>query len=775
MKKKKIFFVLLIITISTMFFYENIGKIEQANNINTHNLKQAYENDLIENTNFYGVGLTEEIPDKYNTGCIGEEEFTIVDEACTYEGIVFRTYVQGEETRFLVNLQTTNAGMAKEIVIRDTTFTLPIRISNVSSLSEKKTITFENCKLAGVLIDEAPGNLEVNINNCDIAKVSGSNITIDKSYLGGTYYDCINAFVNVTATNCYFADLAHPQNPELAAIHGDGIQVWGITGTDIEDIYLYNCRMEIPGIKMTGNLSDATVNACLMIQPERSNAKNLLFEKCILNGGGYTIYAKPSGGTWALDNVVFKDIQVGNAKVYGTTHPTYPPTVTFDNVKDTNLLYVASVWKDSSGIIHLSASNDTAADRTLLIVTEQGEKTVTIPKCMKSNEIPADTPFSDMPFDIDIEAGGKSEWLLCYDITDGNNTLIRRQIFEETEVTELEIKTKPTKVEYYEGSETLDLTGAKITVTYLDGYTEEIDITNDMITGFDSAILGEQTITVTYSGQTTTFKINITEREITSIEIKSGPVKAEYTKDYEDLDLTGAKITINYSNNTSEEINITNDMVTGFDNTVLGENTVTVTYKGKITTFKVNIVKREIVSIELKSGPTKTEYIQNYENLDLTGAKIIIHYSDNTSEEINVINDMVTGFNNSMLGEQTITVTYSGKIVTFRINIIEPNTNNSNEEGNNSNTENSSNNTNNNNNNENSNNSNNINNNNSNTQNNSNNIVNNTPNNALNTDDTVHNGKLPKTGESAKIYFPTIALIIVAVISYKKYSFFKEI
>jgi len=740
-KKRKFIVILIVIIINAMFFSINIQNVEQISSSRVFNLQQAYESDLIENTNFYGVGLTEEIPDKYNTGCEGEEDFTVIDGPCTYEGVIYTQYVSGGITRLRITLETTNANMAETIVIKNTTFTLPIRITGTGTLSQKKTITFENCKLAGVIAGPENGNLDIYINSCDVAQVYGSNITIDKSYLGGTYNDTLNAFVNVTVTNSYFADLAHPQEGE---IHSDGIQTYGIDGMDIEDIYLYNCRMEIPGIKITGNITTATVNACLMIQPAYSNAKNLLFEKCILNGGGYSIYAKPSGGTWSLDNVVFKDIQVGNAKIYGIKHPTYPPTVTFDNVEDTSSLYVASVWKDTSGIIHLSASNDTAEDRTLLVITEQGEKTVTIPKCMKSNEIPADTPFSELPFDIDIEAGGKSDWLLCYDITDGNNTLIRRQIFDETEVTELKIKTNPTKMEYYEASEALDLTGAKITVSYSDGYEEEINITNDMTTGFDSSILGEQTITVTYNGQTVTFKINIIEREITSIELKSGPVKAEYTKNYDDLDLTGAKITIHYSNNTSEDINITDTMVTGYDNSTLGENTITVTYKDKVTTFKVNIVEREITSIELKSGPTKIEYIQNYEALDLVGAKITIHYSDNTSEDINIITDMTAGFDNTILGEQTVTIMYKGISTTFKVNVVTSSSNNSNSNNNSDN---------------------------SNSQNNSNS---NPQNNTSGVDDTVYKGDLPETGIS-KVYFPAVALIIIAGISYKRYKFFGEI
>lgn len=70
--------------------------------------------------------------------------------------------------------------------------------------------------------------------------------------------------------------------------------------------------------------------------------------------------------------------------------------------------------------------------------------------------------------------------------------------------------------------------------------------------------------------------------------------------------------------------------------------------------------------------PTKTKYIQNKEEIDLTGGKIKIDYNDNTSEEIDLKSALVKveGFDNKSLGKNTLTVTYMDKTTTIEVEII---------------------------------------------------------------------------------------------------------
>ncbi len=74
--------------------------------------------------------------------------------------------------------------------------------------------------------------------------------------------------------------------------------------------------------------------------------------------------------------------------------------------------------------------------------------------------------------------------------------------------------------------------------------------------------------------------------------------------------------------------------------------------------------------IEVTSLPTKTKYTKNKDTLELTGAKLTLIYTDGTSEVINITNDMVTGFDNSIAGKQNLTVAYKDKSATFEIEVI---------------------------------------------------------------------------------------------------------
>ena len=73
-----------------------------------------------------------------------------------------------------------------------------------------------------------------------------------------------------------------------------------------------------------------------------------------------------------------------------------------------------------------------------------------------------------------------------------------------------------------------------------------------------------------------------------SIAMKTQPTKTTYSTG-DALDVTGAKITVTELDNTSEDVNVTSAMCSGFDSTTAGTKTVTVTYRGQTTTFTVTV------------------------------------------------------------------------------------------------------------------------------------------------------------------------------------------
>ncbi len=70
--------------------------------------------------------------------------------------------------------------------------------------------------------------------------------------------------------------------------------------------------------------------------------------------------------------------------------------------------------------------------------------------------------------------------------------------------------------------ENLNVTNLKIKVTKNDGTTETVDVTKDMVTGFDSAAVNESLpLTITYQGTTTTYIISVDQSPYTGTQAKA--------------------------------------------------------------------------------------------------------------------------------------------------------------------------------------------------------------------------------------------------------------
>ena len=72
------------------------------------------------------------------------------------------------------------------------------------------------------------------------------------------------------------------------------------------------------------------------------------------------------------------------------------------------------------------------------------------------------------------------------------------------EVESIEVASQPTKTIYAQGEE-LDTAGLVIKATYIDGTWE--NVTAFITSGYDPEVVGEQTVTVSYLGKTTTFNV----------------------------------------------------------------------------------------------------------------------------------------------------------------------------------------------------------------------------------------------------------------------------
>ena len=237
------------------------------------------------------------------------------------------------------------------------------------------------------------------------------------------------------------------------------------------------------------------------------------------------------------------------------------------------------------------------------------------------------------------------------------------------DVVNISMQRLPDTLRYLQGTQ-LDLTGAEILVEYSPMGTETLQVTSDMITGYDPNQAGIQTVTVTYKNHTTTFQVEVVDNDLKSIAMKQMPKKVQYLLGMEELDLTGAQLSAVYGWDGEKILDITPDMVSGFDKNVAGTQTVTVTFGGLTTTFQVEVLDDRIEGITIQQLPGKLQYSQGLETLDLTGVTIAVQHSHSGVTLVPVTEDMVTGFDNLTGGMKTVTVTYQGFTATFEVEVV---------------------------------------------------------------------------------------------------------
>ena len=275
----------------------------------------------------------------------------------------------------------------------------------------------------------------------------------------------------------------------------------------------------------------------------------------------------------------------------------------------------------------------------------------------------------------------ESEYGINHKVTKNLTIKYEEDGTQKTATYEIEIINKITSIKMhttpktnYNVNDTLDVTNGEILVTRQTGEPEVKEITKDMVTGFDSSKENTKLplkVTYTENGETkeTSYEVSVKD-SVTSISIKANPSKTEYRYG-ESLDLTGATISVVKGSGTTD-IPITDNMVSGYDPTTVGKQTVKVSYGGKDTTFEVT-VKDYVKDITL-TAPTKTEYKYG-EALDLTGGKVQKVMASGAQEPAVDLTDSsvtVSGYNANKAGKQTITVEYEGIQKTFEVTVVDP-------------------------------------------------------------------------------------------------------
>lgn len=244
---------------------------------------------------------------------------------------------------------------------------------------------------------------------------------------------------------------------------------------------------------------------------------------------------------------------------------------------------------------------------------------------------------------------------------------------KEKQLTGIEITATPNKLNYYVG-QSLDLTGMQVMASYNDG--TKVQVNDYAVTGYDPAKSGPQTVTVSYGGYSDTFQVNVENKQLTGIEITTLPLNTDYYQG-QSLNLTGMVVTASYNDESTAEI--TDYTVSGFDSSVSGLQTITVSYEGYSDTFLVWVEQRVMSGIQIAQQPNKTIYYANQTEIDATGLILEAVYNDGTTERISeytvsYVNTVtVNGVVYPMEGDNRIQVSYGIFDVTYNITVLKNN------------------------------------------------------------------------------------------------------
>ncbi len=163
------------------------------------------------------------------------------------------------------------------------------------------------------------------------------------------------------------------------------------------------------------------------------------------------------------------------------------------------------------------------------------------------------------------------------------------------------------QIEYTVG-DSLKLDGGKIIIATSDSTTAEVVITPEMVKGFNPDSVGVQIVTVEFTVNdvvyTTTFEVEVKAPEVIEIAAKSvvltAPAKITY-KQGEQLDIAGGKLTVTYSDGSTQDVDLKADMISGFDAEKVGTQKLTITLKiDKVTltaTFDVTVEANDNTAI----------------------------------------------------------------------------------------------------------------------------------------------------------------------------------
>jgi len=232
------------------------------------------------------------------------------------------------------------------------------------------------------------------------------------------------------------------------------------------------------------------------------------------------------------------------------------------------------------------------------------------------------------------------------------------------------------KLLYVEGQD-LDLSKGALTIAKGSDITR-IPFTDSRISisGYDKHTLGNQTLTVSYDGKTTTLTVAVIARMTVE------NVETEYFTG-EAFNKNKGRIKIAKDDATTSYVDMKSNLITvkNFNNTTAGTVNVTIQYTNGSASYECSFPVTFYApdKIDFKK-PNKQTYMSHEEKLNFSGGYLYLEAAKPSTfkKSISITDDMVSGYDPGIVTEankdealkQVITVTYAGREWTFDVSVL---------------------------------------------------------------------------------------------------------
>lgn len=220
---------------------------------------------------------------------------------------------------------------------------------------------------------------------------------------------------------------------------------------------------------------------------------------------------------------------------------------------------------------------------------------------------------------------------------------------------------QPEKTVYLESLEDLDVKGGMVEKQLSNGRIELVPLTPDMVTGFDNAKVGKQSLTVSYGGQTCQYQVEVVARRCERLELRSLPIKRTYI-DGERIQLKGIKVLASEKNHVWEVPMA--DLVAQPAVAQSDRLNISVSYQGLSVEFPILIHSKKLLGISLRTPPATTSYSEQSDGepitIDTQGGQLELRYDNNSTAIIPLSEAELEPLPSDAIGPQRVKVTYQG-------------------------------------------------------------------------------------------------------------------